>query len=191
MIKLACYSCLAFASLTAVLAPIQAGCADWDQFPRASDQELDQQRGGFLVADGISFDFGAVMRTSVNGELVMETTLNWTPSGAVTQQTVHDSALAAAGPDIQTVLTSSNLAQLNGGNGLTLSQGQTQLIQQIGANGLQNIILNTASNQTLRQDLEITVTIARAADFQNSITLSQLGLALDRASATASIGALR
>jgi hypothetical protein len=51
-----------------------------------SDDELSEMRGGFFTAAGAQFDFGASIQTLVNGKLALQTNLQWTPSGAVTQQ---------------------------------------------------------------------------------------------------------
>jgi hypothetical protein len=51
-----------------------------------SDRELAGMRGGFFTASGAQFDFGASIRTMVNGKLALQTDLKWTAAGPVTQQ---------------------------------------------------------------------------------------------------------
>jgi hypothetical protein len=51
-----------------------------------SDDELSEMRGGFFTAAGAQFDFGASVQTLVNGKLALQTNVQWTPAGAVTQQ---------------------------------------------------------------------------------------------------------
>ena len=51
-----------------------------------SDGELADMRGGFLTAGGAQFDFGASIKTMVNGQLALQTNLQWTDAGAVTRQ---------------------------------------------------------------------------------------------------------
>lgn len=51
-----------------------------------SDRELAGMRGGFFTASGAQFDFGASIRTMVNGKLALQTDLKWTPAGPITQQ---------------------------------------------------------------------------------------------------------
>jgi hypothetical protein len=63
-----------------------------------SYDQLAGMRGGFFTANGAQFDFGASIKTMVNGELALQTSLQWTPAGAVTQQ------LAGLGPTIQSPL---------------------------------------------------------------------------------------
>jgi hypothetical protein len=51
-----------------------------------SDRELAGMRGGFFTASGAQFDFGASIRTMVNGKLALQTDLKWTAAGPITQQ---------------------------------------------------------------------------------------------------------
>jgi hypothetical protein len=69
-----------------------------------SNAELSEMRGGFFTAAGAQFDFGASIKTLVNGKLALQTNLQWTPAGAVTQQ------LQGLGSSIQAQVAS-NLAK--------------------------------------------------------------------------------
>jgi hypothetical protein len=51
-----------------------------------SDDELSEMRAGFFTAAGAKFDFGASVQTLVNGKLALQTNLQWTSAGPVTQQ---------------------------------------------------------------------------------------------------------
>ena len=53
---------------------------------RVSNEELSAMRGGFFVAAGANFDFGASIRTLVNGQLALQTNLTWTPQGVSIQE---------------------------------------------------------------------------------------------------------
>lgn len=48
---------------------------------QVSNAELSGLRGGFFTAGGVQFDFGASIRTMVNGQLALQTNLTWTPQG--------------------------------------------------------------------------------------------------------------
>jgi hypothetical protein len=50
-----------------------------------SDDELESARGGFSVG-GINFNFGASVQTLVNGQLALQTNVQWTSAGAVVTQ---------------------------------------------------------------------------------------------------------
>ncbi len=54
--------------------------------PAVSDGELAGMRGGFFTAAGAHFDFGASIQTMVNGQLALQTNIQWTPAGSSTQQ---------------------------------------------------------------------------------------------------------
>ena len=78
------------------------------------DNELENARGGFSV-DGINFNFGAAIQTLVNGQLALQTNLQWTPTGPVVNQlqglgtqiqTQVASTLASAGINVPTTNTS-------------------------------------------------------------------------------------
>jgi hypothetical protein len=63
------------------------------------DNELENARGGFSV-NGINFNFGAAVQTLVNGQLALQTNLQWTPTGPVVTQ------LQGLGTQIQTQVAS-------------------------------------------------------------------------------------
>ncbi len=63
-----------------------------------SSHDLAKMRGGFFTAAGAQFDFGASVKTLVNGQLALLSTLNWTPAGPQVQQ------LAGLGQSIQALV---------------------------------------------------------------------------------------
>lgn len=93
---------------TAMAAPLPEPEAMLDNKTALSDDELGDIRGGFLTAGGAQFDFGASIKTMVNGELALQTSLQWTDAGAVTKQ------LSGLGQSIRSNvnnIVASNLAQ--------------------------------------------------------------------------------
>jgi hypothetical protein len=64
-----------------------------------SDDELADARGGFSVG-GVTFDFGASVQTLVNGQIALQTNVQWTAVGAVVTQ------LQGLGTRIQTQVAS-------------------------------------------------------------------------------------
>ena len=72
-------------SVAAIVCPASAYAEDMDAAP-LSDTELAAQRGGFTVS-GVEVRLGAEMRTYMNGELVLQTVVNWDQGGATTTQT--------------------------------------------------------------------------------------------------------
>lgn len=131
-----------------------------------ADSELDDMRGGWMVADGIQFGFGAVLQTTVNGQLALQTQVTWTEAGPqVTQQLGSgvvkgtDGAGAITGLD-QQGFTPDQIALLN--------DGATALIQKVTGGTVQNIVLNTASGQTIEQSTQLQLTLPGFAQTQQA-----------------------
>ena len=170
--------------------PVSALADDWSQFEATDDTVLADQRGGFLVVDGIAFDFAAKMQTFIDGQLALETTLTWTPDGQQIQHTAFADMVTDQANAIQSMVMDSNQQLLNSGSGIFLAgDGQTLLVQQATNNGLQNVVITTADGQTIRQDLAMTLTLPSAADFAATVNQSQLSSALSRAGTQAAIDA--
>src|SRR3954469_14821501 len=71
---------------SAIAAPSSKVEAVLGSEPAVSDSELANMRAGFFTAGGAQFDFGASIKTMVNGEMALQTNLQWTQAGAVTRQ---------------------------------------------------------------------------------------------------------
>jgi hypothetical protein len=145
------------------------------------EAELAELRGGFLVAGGVSLDFGAVVRTYVDGRLALESRLTWTETGAVTTRTLGDVPgavdLAAALDDA--MAAGLDIDALRGGQGILLSDanGATALMQNL-QGGIQNLILNNADGRDLRQEVEITLTLPDLQTMQRDYSIDRLGAAI-------------
>ena len=155
-----------------LLAPIANARADaFDDIDVATDADLADARGGFLTADGITFDLGAIISTYQDGQLALQTQLTWTPVGAVAThivgeqyQTTADAALQAAA------------ALAGGGFAVSDASGATRIFQGTDANSLRNLAVTSASNVTLSQDIQVTVTLPGFEAMQNGFALDQLGI---------------
>lgn len=176
---------IVFACLIAVF-PLCAGspvrAAEANQISRIrplSDAELADARGGFQWG-GMTINFGADMRTYLNGHLAVETLVSWTPSGSSTQTTV---ANGIAWADLASLpigkAAGISLPALLAGNRVYLANsGQTAIIQ--GANnGVQNFLINSAGNLTALQQTNATVTLgnypAFASVIRNNVIVGSLG----------------
>ncbi|HEY4077245.1 MAG TPA: SPOR domain-containing protein [Rhizomicrobium sp.] len=192
------------------------------------DDELQDMRGGFFTAAGAHFDFGARVQTMVNGQLVLQSNVTWTPAGAITQQLaglgtsirnqVNDDlakagmpvasspggaaaantpakavsaptvqtpvspVAAQAAPAIQPAASSINTPsvassspsgpQVPGLSGVEIqspSGGSTQVLANLGGNSIQNIVLNSASNQNIVQNTNVMLTIYNFPAWQQQI----------------------
>jgi hypothetical protein len=144
-----------------------------------SDDELAEQRGGFTVS-GVEVRLGAEMRTYMNGELVLQTVVNWDQTAATTTQIVSGAlsqssmdalrAGYASGGAVQVKLGSTPVYMANG--------GQTAIIQRTDG-GIQNVILNTASNVNLMQQTNATLDFAGYGAFKNNIMSMRTVSAID------------
>jgi hypothetical protein len=238
-----------------------------------SNHDLAKMRGGFFTAAGAQFDFGASVRTMVNGQLALLSTLNWTPAGPQVQQLAGlgqsiqalvasdlakagintpsvsntskpDSAPTSSLPQVNSVAPSAsplqigNAAQpdnsnpitnavpagntvqtanatplttlvsnvvptglksspiasdpppasgsggnpapnaapqvLNGVQILSPTGGATQVLANLNAGQIQNIVLNTASNQTITQNTNVMLTIYNFQDWQKQLSQNLL-----------------
>ncbi len=154
------------------------------------DEELAQQRGGFVYA-GVQVNLGAEMRTYLNGDLVLQTTVNWDTSG-VTSSQIASAGLSAASMDAlrSNVASGGSFSTRIGGGPVYLAnQGQTIFAQRTDG-ALQNVLINTASGQNIFQHVEATLNLSGYQGFQNSVTNGQLGQSLGAAISAATTGVL-
>ena len=187
---------------------------------QVNNDELSDMRGGFFTAAGAHFDFGASVQTMVNGQLALQTNVQWTPAGAVTQQlsglgasiqaqvasnlanagigTAAPNAAAtgntvpAVTPNVATPATPNVAAPasttvtsitpptgtqptpvtVGGLSGIQIpgaTGGSTQVFANVGAGQIQNIILNSASNQTITQNTNVMLTIYNFPAWQQQL----------------------
>ena len=120
--------------------------------PPLPDAELERIRGGYVTAGGLTLDFGAVTRTLVDGRLALETAVTWTPEGVrVTRLDGGAAGAAATTPDLRP----GSLGEA----AFVTADGRSAVIQRVTADGLANVVLNTASGRTIRQDTQVTLTL--------------------------------
>lgn len=142
--------------------------------------ELAQERGGFILVNGVTLDFGAVVRSYVGGTLVVETRLTWTPEGPVTS--VYRSDMPGAvplnqglGTALERGLDLSGLVA--GADGLILSDanGVTALVHSLSNGGIQNLVFNAADGRDIHQDLQLTLTLPGFDAVQRGYSVDRLG----------------
>jgi hypothetical protein len=131
-------------------------------FSLLTDEELASERGGLKLPTGLEVGFGASVRTFVDGSLVLETSLVWTDQGAVQNQSP-----SPVGPGGQGVTLSGGAENLPGvivpGDG-----GSTAVLHELDAERIANIVVNTASNRDIRQEVRVDLTIPELSQFQQS-----------------------
>jgi hypothetical protein len=192
-----------------------------------NNDELSDMRGGFFTAAGVHFDFGASVQTMVNGQLALQTNVQWTPTGPAIQQlsglgasiqsqvasnlanagigtaaantatnavtnavskaanaganaappvTSNVTAPATASSTVTTITpptgTQPTPVTVGGLSGIQIpgaTGGSTQVFANVGAGQIQNIILNSASNQTITQNTNVMLTIYNFPAWQQQI----------------------
>lgn len=152
----------------AIMAAPHAAAQEVDDFglEPLADSELGDLRGGLFVVEGIAFDFGAVVRTTIDGQPALETRLTWTPNGMV----IEDLSALTAGtlPGI-------------GGWGVDLSDasGMTLVGHRLLGGELQGFILNSGDGRNISQDMEITLTLPGFDAVQQGMLTDRLGMRID------------
>jgi hypothetical protein len=142
--------------------------------PTLSDPELAAQRGGLQTPNGFEIGFAATVRTYVDGQLALETHLAWTDQGVQTAR-VDGAGQALASPPGTTFT-----ATIPGSAG-----GTTQVSQDFSPNRIANVVLNTASGRTIRQDTDITLVVPQLADLQRQAVADRMAASLQSALGTA------
>lgn len=129
-----------------------------------SDRELAAERGGLRLPTGMEVGFGASVRTFVDGALALETKLVWTDLGAT--QTQSAPPLATQGQTGQVTLAE-GAAQLPG-VALAGDGGTTVVLHELSAARISNIVVNTANNRDIRQEVQIDLVIPGLTQFQQA-----------------------
>ena len=139
--------------------------------PLVGNDELSRARGGFLTANGIEFDFGANVQTLVNGQLALQTTVQWSPSGVTVQQTPGMGPNIVAIPSAQlTALFGSGGGQITNGVQVIGPSGSTETAANVAAGQVQNLVANSANNQAITQNTAVTLAIYNFAAWQQQLT---------------------
>lgn len=160
-------------AMTAVAFAPRATAQETDPFDMEPlvDDELGNLRGGFFTAAGYTFDFGAVVRTTVDGQPALEQRLTWTPSGAMIE--------GASG------MPASHLPGI-GGIGLDLSDatGTTLVGHRLVDGQIQGFIVNSGNNRDIGQDIQINLTLPGFDMVQQNMLAGRLGMRIDTDMAT-------
>lgn len=159
-----------------VASPALSQSSPFDTLAPMSDEELSDMRGGFMTAGGVVFDFGAVVRTYVSGELALETRLTWTPTGPVTEQVTGSlPGWTPLTPGQVGGLDLTGLAPGSSGLVLTDANGTTALVHSVMNGHLQNLVLNAADNRDIRQDMQVTLALPNFDTMRQDFALARLG----------------
>jgi hypothetical protein len=153
------------------MAPLATAHADaFDDVAVASESELAEARGGFVTADGVSFDLGAVITTYQDGQLALMSQLTWTPQGPVVTHSAADAYSVAA------QAAADRVAQ--GGIAVTDASGATSILHDISGASLRSLLVTSASDTAFLQDIQVTITLPGFEAMQAGFALDRLGLQL-------------
>jgi hypothetical protein len=180
-------------SLAAGLIALPAAAQDLDALPLGQEQ-LSAARGQLVTAQGLTFGFSAKVRTYVDGQLSLESGLALTDKGVVPNQPARTSTDGPA-PTIQSGAEGVATAQAGGISlpGFDPDQvkvlpgqgGATALIQSMTSDQISSVVLNTANDRDIRQQVDLTFVLPDFAETQalsNLQTLrSNIQSALDQA----------
>jgi len=153
------------------------------------DELLAEQRGGFSW-QGMEITFGADIRSFVNDELALRTIISWTPQGSSVERFVSPSLTAVEAAHIQGgILTSGGIRMRVGEESVFLANdGQTALVHS--TDSVQNVLINTASNVSLSQQVDATLDLSGYDAFRDAMTASRMSDAIGAAVGAGTIGAL-
>jgi hypothetical protein len=158
---------------------------------------LEQERAGFVTADGIQVGFGATVTTTVNGQVALVSTItidnqgvgqqtSWVnpqlANATLVQGTGGQSASAVTGLDLQGVQNATGVVIKSGG-------GVTALLANVSPAFIQNLVVNTASGQTINQTTALVLTVPGLAALQSSLAQGSIVYALGQAVQFAQAGA--
>ncbi|MEQ1808375.1 MAG: hypothetical protein ABL889_00515 [Terricaulis sp.] len=120
-----------------------------------SAEDLDAHRGGFAIGN-LNINFGATVTTLVNGAPALVTTLTWTETGSVIQQTVGDIGQNIADMSVAQ-REALGLGGLENAGGLVIDDedGVTALVHNVTGGALQNIIINNAMGRDISQEIDV------------------------------------
>lgn len=148
-----------------------------------TDLEMDNARGGILVAGGVAFEFGAVVNTYEDGVLRLQTQLTATPNGPLIQQTAGQNVSQLTGQVLSAV------AGASAGKGAVVTDSGAVILQQVSPGQITNLIVNSGSDHSFRQDTSVTLTLPGFAGTQADIARQLTGMHLSDDLHSVQIGA--
>jgi hypothetical protein len=152
------------------------------------DDVLQDQRGGFDIG-GVNVTLGAQIETTINGQLSLLTTVNWTDTTASTTQTVVGVLTPATAAQLQGgVLNTGHITMNVGDSSVYLANdGQTAVIHNT-SDGLQSILVNTANDTSINTQITAAIGLAGYSAFQDTFKTAALTASLGEAIGAATLG---
>ncbi|GFM28706.1 hypothetical protein [Novosphingobium sp. PY1] len=154
------------------------------------DDLLAQQRGGFSI-DGLDITLGAQIETFIDGQLSLITTVNWTATSATTTQTVSGLLTPASAAELQAGLLNTGQISMNVGDASVYlaNGGQTAVIHNTDS-GIQNVLINTASNTSIKTQVTATIDLSGYSAFKENFLGGALATSLGQAMGAATLNTI-
>lgn len=170
-------------------APV-AGDEIFGTLEAVGDEELSEQRGGFTV-NGLDIRLGAQIRTYLDGNLVLQTTVNWGETGSSHTEVMSGALTPADAAQLQAgILSTGGITMKVGDNVVYLAnQGQTALMHRTDG-GLQNVLINTASNVKFTQEVDAHLDLGGYQEFSAGLATQRLTESVGASIATATLNSL-
>lgn len=134
------------------------------------DGVLADTRAGYVSANGLTFDFGAQITSTLDGQVVLQTSLNLTAEGLQRSQTALP-GLEGIANGTQFGLVLGGLPQ--GGVIVPGSNGATAFIHDT-TGGLVNYVVNNASGRDVVQNTHLTIVMPDLETLQQQLSIVKL-----------------
>lgn len=159
-------TCSSLAADANIRSPLGDPTLRFDAVPTASLDDLAALRGGLRVG-ALDVAFAANVRTVVNGTLVLESTTSLTPGGAMVTRSDVPNAGANTGRLSFSDVNPSGLAR-QAGVFIEDPSGLTTALHSVTREQILGVVFTTASNQKIRQEINVEVTVANFGRFQDA-----------------------
>lgn len=178
-------------SLAGVLAALVfCGVAGRVAAEAMSDAELDEVRGGYFTAAGITFGFGATVTTLVDGEMALQSSLTLTDGGAVLSERAGQATTVQ--PLTPAVAQATGLGGLPGQGLVAMDpSGVSAIVHSLTGDQILNLVVNTASGRTITQQTAVTLTLPNFPSLQHGLSTQLTSANLLSAMSVGAIAAVR
>jgi hypothetical protein len=174
-------------ALAAGVASIAASSHEEEPVPEA---ELAEQRGGFSWG-GMDISFGAELLTFINGELMLQTVMQWTHEGTAVSRYVNP-VLEPAQANALAAASAGGMTMSVGGQTVYLTNsGHTALAHAVTENGIHNFLFNAADSLQATQEVKATLDLAGYEGFREGLMQSHLLGSIDASMAAVMAGTVR
>ncbi len=147
--------------------------------------EMQELRGGFIDPTGLIYKFAVNVQTALNGAEIFTRTITVSPTFDKHLQATTETALNSSN-----IPNNFNVLVLREGQGVSISNedgGHSIVLNQTPGGPPISAILNTMNDSTIKQSVNMSLTINEMTPIMNSLRTS-IGAALEQNSALRSVG---